>query len=110
VSISGHSTVHFRTLTPDSGRKLWYGVVARASPGVAAEDAPDSEEESLEGSVLEDGLTGILATGGCEATGGRGIGRDAHLIEAYGENQKPRQGFGEKPEEGCHSASRSEIR
>ena len=41
--------------------------------------------------MLDDGFTGILRTGGCEAAGGRGEGADASLIEHDGEEQQPLQ-------------------
>ena len=47
---------------------LWYGIVAGAAPGVAAQQAADGKVETLEGAVLEDGLSGVFATGGGETT------------------------------------------
>lgn len=38
---------------------------------MAAEETADGEVEALEGAMLDDGLTGILATGGGEAAGRR---------------------------------------
>lgn len=47
-----------------------YGVVARAAPGVATQQTANGEVEALERAVLQDGLTGVLATGGRKAAGG----------------------------------------
>ena len=47
-----------------------YGVVAVAAPGVAAEEASDGEVEASEGSVLAEGLDGVLAAGGGVAAAG----------------------------------------
>ena len=56
----------------------WYRVVARAAPGVTAQDTLDGKPESLERTVLHDGLTGIFGTGGGE-TAGRGCERGDEL-------------------------------
>jgi hypothetical protein len=54
------------------GRKdLWYGIIAGASPRMTAEQTADGEIEALEGAMLDDSLTSILATGGGEAAGRR---------------------------------------
>ena len=46
---------------------LWYGVVAGTAPGMTAQQAADGEVEAFDGTVLEDGLSGVFATCGCEA-------------------------------------------
>lgn len=61
-----------------------HGVVAVASPGVAAQYAAQSEVGALHDSVALDGFERILAACWGEAACGRGEWRDAPLIEAYG--------------------------
>jgi hypothetical protein len=54
---------------------------------MATEYAADGKVETFEGSVLADGLAGILRTGGCETAGSRGEGADAPLVEDDGQQQ-----------------------
>ena len=65
------------------------GVVAGTSPGVATEKAADSKPETLERTVLDNGLTSILATRRCKSARGTQQGRYSDLIEANGEHQQP---------------------
>ena len=46
---------------------LRHGIVAGAAPRMTAQEAANGEVETFEGAVLEDGLSGIFATGGGEA-------------------------------------------
>ena len=46
---------------------LRHGIVAGAAPGMTAQQAADGEVEAFEGAVLEDGLSGVFATGGRKA-------------------------------------------
>ena len=70
-----------------------HGIVAASSPGIAAKDAPNSQEEAFDGAMLLYGLNGILRTSWCEPARGRcHRGYDA-LIETYGGYQKTYQKF-----------------
>ena len=60
------------------------GVIAGAAPGVAAQQTANGEVETLDGAVLQDGLTGIFTAGGGEAAGGPQEGGDGYLIETDG--------------------------
>jgi hypothetical protein len=51
-----------------------YGIVARAAPGIAAQDTPNGQIESLERAVLDNSLTGIFAARRSEPTGRGSIG------------------------------------
>lgn len=46
---------------------LRYGIVTGTAPGMAAQQAADGQVEAFEGAVLEDGLSGVFATGGRKA-------------------------------------------
>ena len=58
---------------------------------MTTQDTPHSQIKSLEGSVTLDSFTGILRTGGREATGCRGERTDAALVEEDGQQQQPLQ-------------------
>ena len=68
-------------------KKGWlrHGVVAAASPGVAAQDAAQGEPRTLQHSMLGDGFHGILRASGGEAAGGREMRGDRSLVESYEE-------------------------
>lgn len=76
-----------------------HGVVAAASPWVAAQQPPDSQCKPLEGAMLDDGLTGILRACGRETAGGWGEGRDAPLVEEDGQDQHPAHGTEQSSED-----------
>ena len=57
-------------------------VVASKAPGVASEDTPNSEEEASEETVSLESNSGVLATRGVIAAGGRRIGADEELVSA----------------------------
>ena len=65
-----------------------YGIIAVASPRVAAQDAAYGEVQALERSVFLDGLHGVLRTSGGVATRGRRQRADATLIETDGEYEE----------------------
>ncbi len=44
-----------------------YRIISMSSPGVAAQDTPDSKVAAPDRAVLSNGLDTILATGGCIA-------------------------------------------
>ena len=71
-------------------------VVSAASPGVASQYAPDSQEQAFDGAVNDEGLSGIFRAGGCEATGRRRVGR----YEALVEHDRQQQAACQKP---CNS-------
>lgn len=75
------------------------GVVAGTSPGVATEKAADSKPETLERTVLDNGLTSILATRGSETTGRRSHRGDDGLVETDGGYQQHHQNGTEDTEE-----------
>jgi hypothetical protein len=82
VALYFHITKKFRA---KDDLVSWYRVVAGAAPGVTAQDTLDGKPESLERTVLHDGLTGIFGTGGGE-TAGRGCERGDELaIEQDGQ-------------------------
>ena len=56
-------------------------VVSFATPRIAAQDTPHGQCESLERSVLHDGLTGILRASGCETARRGCVGGDEMLIK-----------------------------
>ena len=58
---------------------------------MAAEQTADGEVEALEGAMLDDSLTSILATGGGEAAGRRRQRRDGRLVETDGRYQEQHQ-------------------
>ena len=60
------------------------GVIARAAPGVAAQQPAHGQIEPLERPVLLYGLTCILGAGGCEPARRRCVGGDEVLIEQDG--------------------------
>ena len=68
--------------------RLRNGVVAGATPGVAAEDAADGQVGTLEGPVLTKGLNGILGTRGGEPARRRLERRNANLVKFHKENQR----------------------
>ena len=49
---------------------------------MAAEDASDGEIEAFDGTMLAEGLEGVLGAGRCEAAAGLLERRDADLIES----------------------------
>jgi hypothetical protein len=64
-----------------------------SSPGVAAQDASDSEVASLDRAVLSDGLDTILAARRCIAAGTGRVGRYKQLIPMYEEDKQPGKNF-----------------
>ena len=59
----------------DRSRSLsGHGVVARAAPWIASEDAAEGQPAAFEGTVFLYCLHGILRAGGCVTAGGRGEG------------------------------------
>ena len=66
---------------------LGYGVIARATPGMAAEDAFDAEPAAFERSVFEYGFHHVLAARRCVATRRRGERRDEEPVK-INRNQK----------------------
>ena len=64
-----------------------YRIISRTSPGIATEDAPDGEAESLEGTMLLHRLHRILRAGRGKATTGTQQRGDATLIEVNGIEQ-----------------------
>ena len=80
-------------------RVLRDGVVAGTSPGMASEKAADSKPETLERTVLDNGLTSILATRGSETTGRRSHRGDDGLVETDGGYQQHHQNGTEDTEE-----------
>ena len=70
-----------------------YRVVAMPSPGMATQDSTDGQVKPLEGTVFQDGLHGILGTGGGEPAGRRLQGGNVCPIETDGQQQKSRQKF-----------------
>ena len=50
---------------------------------MAAEDASDGEIEAFDGTVLAEGLEGVLGAGGRETAAGLLEGGDADLVESY---------------------------
>lgn len=82
------------------------GVVAGASPGVAAEDAAEGEIGATEGSVLAEGFDGVLRTGGGEAAGG-GLERgDAGSVKIDGQKQELGGYFTKEDDDGGHCRNR----
>ena len=65
-----------------------YGVVAIASPGMAAQDATHGKVEALECSMFLKGFNGVLRAGGREAARGRCQRADDTLIETDGEYEE----------------------
>ena len=51
----------------DSIVRLRYRIVPGAAPWIAAQYPPDGEAEAFDGTVFQDGLTGILRAGGGKA-------------------------------------------
>lgn len=66
---------------------------------MATEKAADSKPETLERTVLDNGLTSILATRGSETTGRRGHRGDDGLVETDGGYQQHHQNGTEDTEE-----------
>ena len=67
--------IHLETCCFDRARILsGHGVVARAAPWIAAEDAAEGQPAAFEGTVFLYCLDGILRAGGCVTAGGRGEG------------------------------------
>lgn len=69
------------------GGMLWYGIVARASPGSATGQAFGCEPCPFDGSMLTNGLNGIVGACGHVAAGWGREGRYAELIEPNGGNE-----------------------
>lgn len=63
-----------------------HGIVAAASPGMAAQDATNGAPCPFEGAVFADGFDGILRACRREATCWRRQGRDVELVETNGLN------------------------
>jgi hypothetical protein len=53
---------------------LWYRIVARTAPRITAQNAPDSQIQTFERAMLNNGLTGIFAARRSEPTGRGSIG------------------------------------
>lgn len=70
-----------------------YRVVARASPGMAAGDAPHSEPQTLDRSVLPERLDGIFRACGRETACRRLQGRDGMAVEMHRQRQYPCYGI-----------------
>ena len=66
---------------------LRHWVVATPTPRVASQNAPDGQPKSLDGAVLFECLSGILATCGSKPARSRCKGRDAGLVEDDGQAQ-----------------------
>jgi hypothetical protein len=79
---------------------LWDRVIAGASPRIATKDAPDGEVKTFNGTMFDDGLTGILATSGSETAGRRGHRRDDCLVKADGCHQEHYQETTDEAEHG----------
>src|SRR5699024_2773838 len=62
----------------------------RTSPGegVAAQDPPGGEQEALDRSVHPQGVHAVLGAHRVVPAGGRGVGRDPHLVAAHREHQQ----------------------
>jgi hypothetical protein len=67
---------------------LWNGIVAGATPGVAAEDTFDAKPAAFEDAVFEDRFDHILAASRGEATGWRSQRGDESTVEIDGEEEK----------------------
>ena len=74
--------------------ELWHRVVAAASPGIAAQDAPDGQEQAFDRAVFENRLARILRTGRREAARWWRVGRDELLVEHDRLHQQPGQTMG----------------
>ena len=68
---------------------LWNRVISASAPRIAAQDSPDGEVESFDGSVLDEGLPRILRTSRGEAARGRRVGRNRSLVEANRQDEQP---------------------
>ena len=77
----------------ETAGNLRHGVIARTTPRIAPQDAPHGQSQSLEGSMLQDSLSGIFRTSRLKATRRRCIGSDAYLIEADGQQEYPGEHF-----------------
>ena len=77
----------------DTVGNLRHGIIARTTPRIAPQDAPHGQSQSLEGSMLQDSLSGIFRTSRLKATRRRRIGSDAYLIEADGQQEYPGEHF-----------------
>ncbi len=75
---------------------LRHRIVAGAAPGIASQDAPDGEVKTFDGTVLDDGLLGILRAGGRETADRRRERADASLVEDDGGQQYPLQDDGDE--------------
>ena len=87
---------------------LRYWVVTRAAPRIAAQDAPDGQCQTFDGTMLDERLPGIFRACGCESARGWGVGRDAYLIEADGQQHEPyydARHFSEQGLQDVHSRS-----
>jgi hypothetical protein len=51
-----------------------YGIVARTAPRITAQNAPDSQIQTFERAMFDNGLTGIFAARRSEPTGRGSIG------------------------------------
>ena len=67
---------------------FWDGVETVSPPWVATKNPADGEVEALDGSVLLNGLNGILRAGGSETAGGRRQRGDESLVEADGKDEE----------------------
>jgi hypothetical protein len=68
-------------------------IISASSPRIASQDAPNGQQQSFYGSMLEDGLPCIFGTSGGEATGRRRVGRNKFLVKHYRLNQQPCDGM-----------------
>ena len=67
--------------------RLWHGVVAAASPGVAAQDAAQGQPTALQRAVFLQRLDGVGRTGGREAATGGKEGGNEPPVEKDGEQE-----------------------
>ena len=98
--------IEVQNTCPRSG----HGVVSAAAPGMTSEQTSHGEPESLDGSVLDEGLAGILRARGCEPTRGWREGRDEFLIEYHRRHEHGNGDIGQHlqyPAHGIHSFSLS---
>lgn len=60
----------------DSGDRI----ITASAPGIAAEEPPDCQTQTFNGTVPAQGFQRILGTSGGKPAGGRGKGRYAQLV------------------------------
>ena len=67
------------------------GVITRAAPWVAAEDALEGKPEAFDRTVLAEGFKGVLGAGGCETAYRRLERGDADLVELDQQDERRSQ-------------------